>query len=267
MLFYQRPKDYPELPFATVFGGNFDEDDTYRTHRVNGMSDWLIVYTLGGEGYFRTHSGEKRCGIGSIALLRAGVPHEYGTVIGKRWNFLWAHFHKLSETDYLPDEEVLIHPVPEGSIRKRIYRTFLNLLHDSRDRSGFWNSLCENSLREIILLIAQRLAKKLDTRIEHTLQLLSQGMKEEIRVDDLAKAVGLSSSRLSHLFKHEMGISIVEHLNHMRLKQASLLMSHMGRTATEASLDVGFNNYNHFAALFRKTYGVSPRAFVQNSNK
>jgi AraC family transcriptional regulator of arabinose operon len=38
-------------------------------------------------------------------------------------------------------------------------------------------------------------------------------------------------------------------------------MEHMGRTATESALDVGFNNYNHFADLFRKAYGLSPRAF------
>ncbi|WP_373229319.1 helix-turn-helix domain-containing protein [Cohnella sp.] len=256
------PHDRPELPYATIFGAHFDEDDTYRTRRQNGMNDWLIVYTLGGEGYFQTPAGEKRCKAGQIALLRAGVPHEYGTVKGQRWNFLWAHFQKLSENDYLPDDEVLIHTLPDGSIRKRIYRTFLNLLHDSRDRSGFWNSLCENSLREIILLIAQRLTKKLDARIEHTLQLLSQSMKEEVRIEELAKAAGLSSSRLSHLFKQEMGHSIVMHLNKMRLRQAALLMEYMGRTATEASLDVGFNNYNHFAALFRRLYGVSPREYI-----
>lgn len=263
MPFYQRSENYPERSTAAVFGDHFHEDDTYRTRRQSGMSDWLIVYTLGGEGYFRTPKGEKRCGAGQIALLRAGVPHEYGTVPGQQWNFLWVHFRKLPENDYLPDEEVLIHSLPDGSIRKRVYRTFLNLLHDSRNQSDFWKSLCENSLREIILLIAQRLTKKLDTRIEHTLQLLSQAMKEEVRIDDLAKTVGLSSSRLSHLFKQEVGESIVEHLNQMRLKQASLLMEHMGRTATEASLDVGFNNYNHFASLFRKTYGISPRGFVQ----
>lgn len=266
MPFFQRPQDYPTLPYATVFGDHFNEDDTYFIRRPNGMSDWLIVFTLGGSGYFRTPAGEKRCESGQIALLRAGVPHEYGTMPGQQWNFLWAHFNKLSENDYLPEEELLLHSLPDGSVRKRIYRTFMNLLHDSRDRSDFWNALCENSLREIILLIAQRLTKKHDTRIEHTLQLLSQLMKEEVRIDELAKAVGLSSSRLSHLFKQEMGKSIVEHLNQMRLKQASLLMKHMGRTATEASHDVGFNNYNHFAALFRKSYGMSPRNFQKNTN-
>jgi AraC family transcriptional regulator of arabinose operon len=257
-------RNRPELSYTTIIGGHFYENDTYHTRRQKGMDDWLIVYTVGGEGYFRTPTGKKLCSEGQIALLRAGVPHEYGTVQGQHWNFVWSHFQKLSETDYLPPDEVLIHTLPDGYLRERVFRTFQNILQDSRDRSGFWNTLCENSLREIILIVAGRLTKKLDTRIELTLQLLSQSMKEEVRIDDLAKAVGLSPSRLSHLFKQEMGKSIVEHLNQMRLKQAALLMEHMGRSATEASLDVGFNNYNHFATLFRKFYGVSPRGFIQS---
>jgi AraC family transcriptional regulator of arabinose operon len=260
---YNRPEDYSLLPQPTLFGGHFDEGDTYRSRRPMGMNDWLIVYTLGGEGYFRTPAGEKRCSVGQLGLLRSGVPHEYGTVEGQRWNFVWAHFQKLSENDFLPGEEVLIHTLPEGYLRKRVYRAFQNLLNDSRNRSGFWKALCENSIREILLLIAERLEKKLDLRIEHVLQILFQSMKEEIRIENLAKAVGLSSSRLSHLFKQEMGESIVEHLNRIKLRQAALFMEHMSRTATEASLDVGFNNYNHFASLFRKMYGVSPRNFLR----
>nr|WP_232697545.1 helix-turn-helix domain-containing protein [Brevibacillus daliensis] len=32
------------------------------------------------------------------------------------------------------------------------------------------------------------------------------------------------------------------------------LLEHTDRNATEAALDVGFQNYNHFAAQFRKLY-------------
>ncbi|RKP53007.1 helix-turn-helix domain-containing protein [Cohnella endophytica] len=260
---YNRPAEYNDTSDDAIIGGHFDEDDTYTARRPSGMNDSLIVFTLSGEGYFRTPAGEKSCGAGQLVLLRSGVPHEYGTVAGTRWNFVWAHFQKLPETDYLPPEEVFVHDLPEGHLRNRVYRAFQNLLQDSRDRSGFRHALCENSIREILLLVAQRTSHKQDSRIEHALQLLSRSMHEELRIHDLARSVGLSPSRLSHLFREETGESIVEYLNHMRLRQAALLMEHMGRTATEASFDVGFNNYNHFAALFRRVYGVSPRNYAK----
>jgi AraC family transcriptional regulator, arabinose operon regulatory protein len=259
---YNIPSDYGLKPEATLFGGHFEVDDSYRTRRPSGMNDWLILFTLSGEGYFRTPDGQHKCTTGDFGMLRSGVPHEYGTVRGANWNFIWVHFQQLPDIGYVPSEEFLVHALPEGYLRKRVYRAFQRILHDSRDQSGYWHDLCDNSIKEILLLIAQRLHKKLDARIEHALQLLSQSMKEEFRVDELAKAVGLSSSRLSHLFKQEIGESLVEHLNRMRLRQAALLMEHMGRTASEAAFDVGFNNYNHFASLFRRIYGVSPRNYV-----
>jgi AraC family transcriptional regulator, arabinose operon regulatory protein len=109
--------------------------------------------------------------------------------------------------------------------------------------------------------LAERLNHKMDSRVEQVLHMLSQKMKDAIRIDDLAKTVSLSPSRLSHLFKQETGESILETLNRMRLRQAALLLEHTDRTATEAALDVGFQNYNHFAQLFRKQFGISPRFY------
>jgi AraC family transcriptional regulator of arabinose operon len=258
---------HQQLEPGVIISGHFHEPETYMTKRPEGMRDWLILYTLDGEGYFRTPAGEKQCGAGDISLLKAGVPHQYGTCPGKNWHFVWAHFPHLSETAFLPDEEVLISRVNSEYIRKRIYRSFKRVLRDSRERTGLWHELCENSIREILLLLAVRLNQKIDPRVEQVLHILSQKMKETIRIDDLAKTVCLSPSRLSHLFKQETGESILETLNRIRLRQAALLLEHTDRTAIEAAMDVGFQSYNHFAELFRKQYGMSPRTYKSSPQK
>jgi AraC family transcriptional regulator of arabinose operon len=250
-----------QLQPGVIISGHFHETETYVTRRPEGRGDWLILFTLEGEGYFRTPAGEKRCGAGDISLLKAGVPHQYGTCLGKNWHFVWVHFPHLLETALLPDEEVFISNVNSEYIRKRIYRSFKRVLRDSRERTGLWQELCETSIREILLLLAERLNQKIDPRVEQVMHILSQKMKDSIRIDDLAKTVCLSPSRLTHLFKQETGKSILETLNRMRLRQAALLLEHTDRTATEAALDVGFKNYNHFAELFRKHFGLSPRFY------
>ncbi|MFC5531329.1 helix-turn-helix domain-containing protein [Cohnella yongneupensis] len=255
---YEPSSDSWEGP---IFGDYYDKGDDYSHWRPDGMQDWLIAYTLSGEGYIRTPGGEVICGAGQVALLRAGAPHEYGTVRGKRWEFLWIHYPGLPENSYLTGAEVYIGTLPEGAVRERVESAFRRVLQDSLNRTELWMPLCENAIREVILLLAQRKDKQFDPRIEHTLQVLSRSMKEEIRVDDIARQIGLSVSRLSHLFKEQTGYSILEHVNRMRIRQAALLISHRGRNASEAAEEVGFNNYNHFAAQFRKVYGVSPRAY------
>lgn len=256
-----RIDDDTGLPYGNILSGHFVMDDSYGLRRPNARGDWLMVYTLEGQGYFSTPEGTKETHAGQLCLLRAGVPHEYGTVRGQHWNFMWIHFHKLMEMSYLPQEEVLVVSFPEGYFQQRVVSAFDHILYLARERSDYWYALCENSIREIVLLIAQQLQTKRDPRIVLILQKLSQSMQEEIKIEELAKAVGLSVSRLSHLFKQEVGESIIEYVNRMRIKQAALFMEHMGRSATEASQDVGFNNYNHFAALFRKQIGLSPRTY------
>ncbi|MGO4547809.1 helix-turn-helix domain-containing protein [Paenibacillus sp. 2TAB23] len=257
----QQSKSDISTSYNNLFGGRLDETDTYKHRRPSGMEDWLLFFTLEGEGYLRTAGEEQLCQSGQIAFLRSGIPHEYGTTKGKRWHFYWVHFQKLPEIDYLPNNEIIIADIPEGQLFQRVQQTIQNVLADSRERASFWHMLCENSLREMILLAARLLEKRLDPRIELALQYLSRNMTRAIRLEDVASAASLSLSRLSHLFKQETGGTIIEHLNRLRLQQAALLMEHMGRTATEAALDVGFNNYNHFADLFRSAYGLSPRAY------
>jgi len=245
-------------PYSGILTDHFQETGNYLVRRPAGMDNWLIVYTLDGGGYFRTPQGETFCRRGEIGLLRNGVPHQYGTISGGHWHFMWAHFAGLPETALLPEGDVIICSIPEGALQRRMLRSFRTLLQDSRDRGRFWQELCENQLSEVLLLVASQLADGLDPRIAQIMRTLSARMKEPLTIAELAADVGLSVSRLSHLFKETTGRSVLDTLNRMRLEQAALLMAHAGRTASEAAVDVGFQSYNHFAALFRKRYEVAP---------
>lgn len=260
------PSDLEENGNGVIIAGHFNKPDTYAVKRPEGRGDWLVAYTIGGQGYFVVSGVKSLCGAGDIALLKAGTPHEYGTERGMRWNFVWAHFSPtMTETGLLPDDRLIVHRVENGSSRKRIYRAFKRIVSDFGERGPYWDELCANALREILLLLAGRMSKQLDPRIEETIRLLSGGMREPVRIDALARAIGLSPSRLSHLFKETTGLSIVESLNGMRVRQAALLLRHTDRSASEIALDVGFTNYNHFLKQFRKRYGVNPSTFQKNA--
>ncbi|TMV48403.1 helix-turn-helix domain-containing protein [Paenibacillus mesophilus] len=257
-----RPAGNGGVTSGVVIAGHFNEPDTYMTRRPDGMEDWLITYTLGGTGYYITSGTKSLCRAGDIALLKSGTPHQYGTEKGERWHFVWAHFSsRMLETGLLPDKELIVHRVESDSVRKRIYRAFKRVISDFGERGPYWHELSENALREILLLLAKRMSGPTDPRIEEALRLLSENMRDSVRIDVLARAVGLSPSRLSHLFKETTGHSIVETLNRMRIRQAALLLRHTDRNASEVAQDVGFGNYNHFLNQFRKQFGVNPSTF------
>ncbi|KKI89324.1 hypothetical protein WQ54_25940 [Bacillus sp. SA1-12] len=263
------PTDYVIYPEPGVLiAGHFLVKDSYQAVRPNGMGDWLITFTLDGEGYFTAENERITCRKGDITLLKPGVSHQYGTSKGKEWHFLWAHFSpELIEAKYLSDHKLINLTFENEYARTRIKDAFERLIQDYRERNKYWYELCQNSLKEILLLIAQRQNHSLDPRVEEILHILSKRMNQTFTIDDLAKEVGLSPSRLSHLFKENTGKSIMETFIQMRLNQAALLLEHTDRNASEAAAEVGFENYNHFAIQFRKRFGMSPRVYKQHKQE
>lgn len=56
------PSDYVAYPESHVLiAGHFHVKDTYQTKRQAGMNDWLITFTLDGEGYFKTGDEHIKC--------------------------------------------------------------------------------------------------------------------------------------------------------------------------------------------------------------
>ncbi|CAG7600566.1 Arabinose operon regulatory protein [Paenibacillus solanacearum] len=260
---YNDPDDYNDYPVqGIIVAGHFAENDSYSVKRPEGIRDCLLALTLQGEGYFITDEGKRICRAGDVAIMRGDTPHQYGTCRGEVWNFVWTHFSpELLEPRFEFAEACAIVHIDNSYVLKRMYRAFKRIIADWQERRPYWQELCHQSLREILLLLKQRQSNPMDPRIEQTLHLLSTQMKRPFQIAELAREVGLSPSRLSHLFKETVGCSIIEALNRIRLDQAALLLEHTDRGATEVAEDVGFQSYNHFASLFRKRYGTNPRAF------
>lgn len=247
------------------FGGHYNKPDTYVTRRPKGMDSWLIAFTLEGEGYFTVDGQRHVCRAGDVALLKPGTPHQYGTCPEQHWNFVWAHFNHILEVNYLNPGPLTVQTIAPTHLRKRLYRLFQWFIQDAREQLPHWQELCASSLRDIVLLLAQRQQHAMDSRVEMTLHLLSVRMREEVALEELAQAVGLSVSRLSHLFKETTGETIIEALNRIRLSQAALLLAHTDKNASEAALETGFQNYNYFVAQFRRRFAVTPGAYKRQA--
>ncbi len=77
----------------------------------------------------------------------------------------------------------------------------------------------------------------------------------------LAEEVGISVSRLTHVFRDQIGVPIRSYARWMRLVTA---VEHLarGRSITEAAHDAGFADAAHFTRTFRSMFGLSPSEAV-----
>ncbi len=79
-----------------------------------------------------------------------------------------------------------------------------------------------------------------------------------LSLNELAQSLNLSTSRLRHLFKDEMGQSPVQYLKAQRMQKAKELLETTFLNVQEIMLRVGVKDKSHFARDFKRIYGLSP---------
>jgi len=108
----------------------------------------------------------------------------------------------------------------------------------------------------------------LPNRVPHSPNALVVSVVRELHEDltldgqALAKRLGVSASKLARTFKAEMGASVVEFRNRMRLERFLGLVDRGGGNLLEAALDAGFGSYAQFHRVFRAMLGATPKEYL-----
>ena len=84
---------------------------------------------------------------------------------------------------------------------------------------------------------------------------------EQLDVDDMAAAAGLSRAHFSREFRRAFGESPHAYLLSRRLERAATLLRITDRTVADICMSVGLRSVGSFTTSFSRTYGVSPTAY------
>ena len=84
----------------------------------------------------------------------------------------------------------------------------------------------------------------------------------------LAQAIRLSPSQLSRLFKRQVGMSISDYRNHVRLEAFLRLRPQSKQKALfQVAKEAGFGSYAQFNRVFRREMGCSPEEYFRSKRK
>ena len=90
---------------------------------------------------------------------------------------------------------------------------------------------------------------------------LDASLAEPFRLDDLEERYHMSKYRICHEFSAAFGVPPLKYLNRKRLEAAANLLLTTDKKVHEISLEVGFENTNHFISLFKREMGTTPQAY------
>lgn len=89
----------------------------------------------------------------------------------------------------------------------------------------------------------------------------------DITLKDLAAYVHLSPRYLSHIFKEEVGISVVDYIQLERVEEAKKLLRFSSYSFAEISRFLNFASQSYFIKIFQKHTGLTPLQYRKQSGR
>jgi AraC-like DNA-binding protein len=97
--------------------------------------------------------------------------------------------------------------------------------------------------------------------VKYAVDYMMSHIKEKIKIDDIAKTIGISRGYLTNSFKKEMSVSPQEYLINFRLEYAASLLRKTQNPVGEIASDVGYSDSMAFSKAFKQKFNMSPTAF------
>lgn len=156
---------------------------------------------------------------------------------------------------------------PDSPKIERIFKLIIQHFHDSDPIHMLY---AESKLLELLFrLSTQNVAgvpqKNYPPIILRAMEYIDRNYKEDINLEDISDAVGLSPVYLHKLFLKATGQTPHQLLLKKRLTMAKELLASSDMSLVNVAAECGFSSQSYFNAVFKKHFGITPLTFRKNA--
>ncbi|MGM1049789.1 MAG: helix-turn-helix domain-containing protein [Bacillota bacterium] len=244
-----------------------------------------ILYIVSGELHYCIGSQLFQLVGGSMLLIRKNDGHRLINPNGATFERVTLLF-KEEFLGGLLTEESSFHPLSpfqsgSGSIRLKgqeqgyVEGIFAKMATESANGFPESNFYLKILLSELLIFIHRILSSyrqymnistnRVHHRISHIAHFINHHYDQRLTLEDLTGRFHVSPSHLSRTFKESTGFTLIEYVNHVRIKQACHLLKESNLQVSAIAESVGFENLTHFGRTFKNIIGLSPLKFRKNS--
>lgn len=114
--------------------------------------------------------------------------------------------------------------------------------------------------------LALRTARSQSFTVRQIYALIERTPMKELTVQSIADEVRLHPVYLSKIYKLETGMNISDYLLRHRMNRAQYLLANTMNRIYEITSELGFQNPNYFAKVFRRQFGMTPQEYRERAN-
>ena len=237
--------------------------------RPHGMKGFILNLTIKGKG--RVFDGENGfdCLPGDMLLFQPKTPHYYGRASDSpEWHHRRVYFRPRAYwtacLQWQDAREGVGRHLNE-TLRAEFDRLFASIEQTHNSGRRFAEELAMNLLERLLLRAVEEDPRShqqvRDPRIIEACQYVTNHLASEVKIEEVARHVCLSPSRLAHLFREQMGVNLLRWREDQRVIRAKLLLQTTQEPIASVGREVGYDDQLYFSRVFRKRVGVSPSDF------
>ena len=128
-------------------------------------------------------------------------------------------------------------------------------------------SSLENLIQEMIFDFAEQVEKlhypvgNKDSFGKMCIQYISRNVFSHIQIENMAKELGYSRPYLCSRFKQEMGITLTQYIQQVKVEEAKRMLQFSDYNLSEIAGLLSFSSQSHFQTVFKKITGLTPLAY------
>ena len=259
--------DIKSLSFQleSITKSKYDSDwhSTLHTHPFTEL-----FYVVDGKGEFNIQGQRFPVKANDFVIINPQVEHTELSSPDEPLEYIVLGIRGLSFSNLTPVSEGG-HPFSFFNLRdeqKDILRYLNAMVQEATSQPMSYELVCHNLLEILLIKILrhqhfdlevgkQSKATKDISFIKHYLETYYH---ESIQLEDLASMTHLSRFYISHSFKKEIGMSPMEYLIDIRIKESKILLRTTNYSISQVADIVGFTTPTYFSKQFRKSTGISP---------
>src|SRR5690625_2506431 len=178
----------------------------------------------------------------------------------------------LSKSSYLRSIKnhiiTLITLVSREAIKGGLHEEIAFSLHDSfiqhleeLNRLDDVRSLARDVLYTYANKVKQVKNEKYSKTITICKDYIYKNIYEEINHDDIAEKINLHPKYLPALFKKEVGITVRQYIQRIKVEEAKKLLAYSTTPILEICFLLNYNDQSYFTKVFKKIAGITPKQY------
>lgn len=281
-------------PLVLSLIGEFTADNKWM-HMDRVIGDYEIIIINKGIVYIQQGEEKYELKKGEFLLIEPGIRHKGYDYSEKGTTFYWAHFYSndscimrnhidikaeiamTKNNPYLNElkSSILIPRYVKNLNLDKISVLFHQLLHLSQ--ANYYTKQSVNYIITSLLIeITEQTISNLklseaeedkEDKLPKILQWIKIHIAKNISLKNVAYEFSFSKEYLARYFKKNMGMSMQQYINYLRISNAKQLLCESDLNIKEIAQKLGFIDEKYFLKLFKRYENITPKQFKNAYNK